>query len=82
MHIEQRNYLLTLTTLSHPHDTITGFITLGLNRTQETLKFMSISHRYPLHRLYGIPLGVSIILNVVFALAEGVPEFDGFVART
>ena len=29
---------LTFTTLSHPDDTITGFKTFGLKRTQDTLK--------------------------------------------
>ena len=30
--------MLTLTTLSQPHDTMTGFNTLGLNRTHDTLQ--------------------------------------------
>ena len=39
---------LTLTTLSQPHDTITGFMTLGLKRTHDTLPD-SISERARRH---------------------------------
>ena len=35
--------LLTLTTLSQPHDTMTGFRTLGLNLTQDTLQKADIN---------------------------------------
>ena len=35
IHVKKKR---TFTTLSQPHETITGFITLGLKRTQDTLQ--------------------------------------------
>ena len=67
---------LTLTTLSQPQETMTGFRTLGEKRTQETLKanlVPGLSHNLSRR---DSPLSVAILLDVVLALAEGVPELD------
>lgn len=57
---------------------MTGFKTLGLNRTQETL-FCAL--RWACEQGHcNSPLGVTILLNIVFAFTEGIPEFDGPVA--
>ena len=56
-------------------------MTLGEKRTQETLGTKIGSRRFS-HRLQrNSPLGVAILLDVVLALAEGVPELDRPVAR-
>jgi hypothetical protein len=69
----------TFTTLSQPHETITGFITLGLKRTQDTLQAESRFWNPCLDQL-GVPFSVAIFFDVVFALSKGVPELDGLVA--
>ena len=68
----------TLTTLSHPEETMTGLRTLGLKRTQDTLRdYVQILVLYK--QKSDLPLGVTILLNVVLALSEGVPELDSSV---
>ena len=59
---------------------MTGFMTLGEKRTQETLKttWVSVSLPFTVHS----PLGVAILLDVVLALSESVPKLDGPVTRT
>lgn len=52
MRLKSKRRNLTLTTLSHPQDTITGFIGLGLNRTHDTLRYnFSISLPYNIHHI-------------------------------
>ena len=58
---------------------MTGFITLGLKRTQDTLRRSSRCRGWTGKRC-SVPLGVTIFLDVVLALAESVPELDGPVA--
>jgi hypothetical protein len=58
---------------------MTGFRTLGLKRTHDTL--MDFEHWRVQRVDKSAPLGVSILFDVVFALAEGVPELDGAVTR-
>ena len=69
----------TFTTLSQPHETMTGFITLGLKRTQDTLQRL-LGYRGGREKRCSVPLGVAIFLDVVLALTESVPELDGPVA--
>ena len=62
---------------------MTGFMTLGLKRTHDTLsgtRSRSMLKRTQTSRQHS-PLSVAVILDVVFALAEGVPELDRPVAR-
>lgn len=77
--MDKRNVILTLTTLSHPQETMTGFKTLGLNLTQETLRRLLNPVEDP-ERQRDSPLGVALLLDIVFALSEGVPELDRPVA--
>jgi hypothetical protein len=58
---------------------MTGFITLGLKRTQDTLRRLSRCRGWRAKRC-SVPLGVAILLYVVLALTESVPELDGPVA--
>ena len=53
-------------------------MTFGLKRTQETLKY-KCDETYGPSGGWGIhvPLSVTLLLNVIFALSEGIPEFDG-----
>ena len=69
----------TFTTLSQPQETMTGFITLGLKRTQDTLQGL-LGCRGGREKRCSVPLGVAIFLDVVLALTESVPELDGPVA--
>ena len=58
-------------------------MTLGLKRTHDTLsgtRSRSMLKRTQTSRQHS-PLSVAVILDVVFALAEGVPELDRPVAR-
>lgn len=74
--------LHTFTTLSQPADTITGLAMLGLKRTQDTLEIpcqrLISSRKVHCHT----PFSVSIVLDIVFAFTQSVPEFDGPVTRT
>ena len=58
---------------------MTGFRTLGEKRTQETLKAELASAPSSDSHKQNAPLGVAILLDVVLALAEGVPELDSSV---
>ena len=60
---------------------MTGFRTLGEKRTQETLKAELASATSSDSHKQNAPLGVAILLDVVLALAEGVPELDRPVTR-
>jgi len=73
--------MLTFTTLSHPQETITGFMTLGLKRTHDTLRpccHDNILFRYD----YNEPLSVTIVLDIILALSKGVPKFDCSITGT
>lgn len=61
---------------------MTGLAMLGLKRTQETLKVCK--HLNPRHEYsHGYsPLGVTILLDVILALSQCVPELDRSVTRT
>ena len=76
--------LHTLTTLSQPQETITGFIKLGLNRTHETLEHSrEYLDTFILNTSYNnSPLRVSIFLDVKFTFTKGIPKFDRLVTRT
>ena len=60
---------------------MTGFMMLGLNRTQETLEDDASDNGTQRMKNYA-PFRVTIILDVVFALSKGVPELDGLITRT
>ena len=62
---------------------MTGFKTLGEKRTHDTLakaRLRAVPERVTLLRQHS-PLGVAVVLDIVLALAEGVPELDCPVAR-
>lgn len=79
-------WLLTLTTLSQPQDTITGFKTFGLNRTQDTLiPNKKIHNAIPLVKQSNganVPFRVPILLDIIFAFSQSVPKLDRPVPRT
>lgn len=68
--------------MSQPQDTMTGFITFGLKRTHDTLQSKHETDYSLRIRLVDAPLGVTVLLDVVLALAKGVPKFDCLIART
>ena len=78
----KRSRYLTFTTLSHPAETMTGFIALGLNLTHDTL------HREMLVRWQfvivgtSLPLCVALLLDVKLALSKCVPELDSPITAT
>ena len=62
---------------------MTGFMTLGLKRTHDTLRKRDVHILGSMitdQKKSNSPLSVAIILDVVFALAKGVPELDRPVA--
>ena len=59
---------------------MTGFIALGLNRTHDTLK-LPMREQKGLKVISRLPLRMAIILDVILALSEGIPELDGSIAR-
>ena len=62
---------------------MTGFKTLGLNRTHDTLTICVSQRLLTVHRSsIDVPLSVSIVLDVILALSERVPELDRPVTRT
>ena len=69
----------TLTTLSQPHDTMTGFMTLGEKRTHDTL--YPHSKRDERKRWWYTPLCMTIFFDVILAFAESIPELDRAVTR-
>jgi hypothetical protein len=69
----------TLTTLSQPQETITGFWTFGLNLTQETLR-IDKNEMFPLYRCSRSPFGVALILDIILAFSKSVPELDCAIA--
>ena len=58
---------------------MTGFMTLGLNRTQDTLRAVSGEYEEK-YRSDHVPLRVAVVLDIVFTLSEGIPKLDGPVA--
>jgi hypothetical protein len=61
---------------------MTGFATLGLNLTHETLETPDEQLQQIEKSECHVPLGVTIIFDIVFALAESIPKFDCSVTRT
>jgi hypothetical protein len=89
--------MLTLTTLSHPAETMTGLAGLGENRTHETLnkREKKTTQSQPLHpppsfpmlpshRVDSLdsPLRVTLLLDVKLALSQSVPKLDRLVPRS
>lgn len=61
---------------------MTGFKTLGLNRTQDTLFQHIHNPSYPLKVIVHVPLRVTILLDVIFAFSQSIPKLDRPVPRT
>lgn len=73
----------TFTTLSQPHETMTGLLELGLNRTHDTLGYNAFRTFDEKHAIASsLPFSVTLLLDIELAFAKSVPQLNGAVTAT